>query len=287
MGFAAKRASFPAPTGATWHSFSAFSSTLRRATRGLPGEIRLFWPPLRLAQVRLCGLGSSDRTTSASSTRTRPAGGCAKGRRGSRKGAMSHFLDFRPAVCRGSGDLGTPGSGPRGGEARAFGRKPHGQSTRRNARNALVPSFPRAGPIRHQNNFCPRSPRFRRGILGTSHAGHPRSAPLGKSEKKRGKARNSEKKRGKARKARNCCLGSAQRAPGRTRAHRSSGCSPPKPPPACGPGAQQLLAPGQQSGVVWVLPDAHRPNHPIECWPGASMRGSKNAAKDLGQKLFR
>ena len=105
-----------------------------------------------------------------------------------------------------------------------------------------------------------------------------------KSEEKRGKARNSEKKREKrgiaAWAARSAPLG----GPARTvlpDAHRPNHHLP------AGLVRSNCWHQARRQVVVWVLPDAHRPNHCVEGWPGASMRGSKNAAKDLGQKLFR
>ena len=138
-----------------------------------------------------------------------------------RRGAFTRTLWWPPRL------VGTPGSGPRGEKARAFGRKPHGQSLRRNARKPLVPSSPRPGPIRHLNNFCSRSLRFWCAIVGTSHARSGPRAPLGGPAKPAKPALPALFSalitpclRG------GLCQVRAQGAPGRTRGTRSSGSFP-------------------------------------------------------------
>ena len=75
--------------------------------------------------------------------------------------------------------VAVPSCPGRAAKACEFRRKPHGQSTLRDARNARMPALARPGLFRDRNNFRARSPRFGRTIVGISHAGCAAGRPPG------------------------------------------------------------------------------------------------------------
>ena len=153
MGFAAERPSFSAPRAGTRgpKDFSPLQSARGKVQKVRRGTLSGPPPPF---PALLCG------PRARRARRSRAVGGpkaakphLGKAQRRPEEPGLARKGQRSMGQSRGMSFLRVPCCAGRRGEARAFRRKPHGQSLRRNARKPLVPSFPRPGPIRHLNNF--------------------------------------------------------------------------------------------------------------------------------------